>query len=91
MTGTGWVVSAGLLTYVSPSRLDDDGTPAASLLLNLGHALPGFLVGVVCCTNRDFVLDPTQTVQLNTPFTTEAEQKTMIEWERKRDRLDKKT
>lgn len=70
MTGAGCVRSyAGLLTYVSPSRLDDDGAPAASLLLNLGHALPGLLVRVVCCTNCDFVLDAAQTVQLNAPFT----------------------
>lgn len=70
MTGAGCVwFSAGLLTYVSPSWLDDDGAPAASLLLNLGHALPGLLVRVVCRTNCDFVLDAAQAVQLNAPFT----------------------
>lgn len=58
-----------LLTYVSPPRLDDNGTPTASLLLHLGHALPGLLVGVVCGTYCNLVLDPTQTIQLNAPFT----------------------
>lgn len=58
-----------VLTYVSSPRLDDDGTPTASLLLNLGHAFPGLLVGVVCGTYCNLVLDPTQTIQLNAPFT----------------------
>lgn len=58
-----------LLTYVSPPRLDDDGTPTASFLLNLGHAFPGLLVWVVCGTYCNLVLDPTQTIQLNAPFT----------------------
>lgn len=66
VTGAGCVwLSAGLLTYVSPSWLDDDGAPAASLLFHLGHALPGLLVRVVCRTNCDFVLDGAQAVQLN--------------------------
>lgn len=69
-----------LLTYVSPPRLDDNGTPTASLLLNLGHAFPGLLVGVVCCTYCNLVLDHTQTIQLNAPFTTKAKRKP---WERK--------
>lgn len=81
MTGAGCVrSSAGLLTYVSPSRLDDDGAPAASLLLNLGHALPGLLVRVVCCTNCDFVLDAAQTVQLNAPFTSTRARRGSREW-----------
>lgn len=68
-TGAGCVcLSAAHLTYVSPARLDDDGAPAARLLLNLGHALPGLLVRVVCCTNCDLVLDAAQAVQLNAPF-----------------------
>lgn len=60
---------AALLTHVSPSWFDDDGAPAASLLLNLGHALPGLLVRVVCRTNCDFVLDAAQAVQLNAALT----------------------
>lgn len=58
-----------LLTYISPPWLDDNGTPTTSLLLNLGHAFPGLLVGVVCGTYCNLVLDPTQTIQLNAPFT----------------------
>lgn len=68
-------VPSCLLTYVSPSRLDDNGTPTASLLFNLGHAFPGFLVGVICCTYCNLVLDPTQTIQLNTAFTTKVKRK----------------
>lgn len=56
-------------THVSPTRLDDDSSTAAGLLLGLSHALPGFLVGVVCGAYRDFVLDPSQAVQLYAPFT----------------------
>ncbi len=56
-------------TQVSPAGLDDDGSTAAGFLLGLSHALPGFLVGVVCGTHRDFVLDPSQAVQLYAPFT----------------------
>lgn len=56
-------------THVSSSRLDDDGSTAPGLLLGLSHALPGFLVGVVCGAYRDFVLDPSEAVQLYAPFT----------------------
>lgn len=69
-----------LLTYVSPPRLDDNGAPAASLLLDLRHAFLGFLVGVVRCTYCNLVLDPSQTIQLNAPFTAKAKRKL---WERK--------
>ena len=69
-----------LLTYVSPPWLDDNGTPTASLLLNLSHALPGLLVGVVCGTYCNLVLDPTQTIQLNAPFTAKTKRRL---WERK--------
>lgn len=62
-------VPSCLLTYESPPGLDDDGTPTASLLLDLGHVFPGLLVGVVCGTHCNLVLDPTQTIQLNAPFT----------------------
>lgn len=57
------------LTYISSPRLDDDSTPTASLLLDLGHIFPGLLVGVICGTYCNLVLDPTQTIQLNAPFT----------------------
>lgn len=63
------------LTHVSPPRLDDDRTPAAGLLLCLSHALPGLLIGVVCGTHSDLVLDPTQAVQLNAPFTGTTEER----------------
>lgn len=63
------VTSARVLTYISTPRLDDDGTPTAGLLLHLSHTFPGLLVGVVCGTYCDLILDPTQTIQLNVPFT----------------------
>lgn len=74
------VIVSRFLTYVSSPRLDDDGTPAASLLLNLGHAFLGLLVGVVCGTYCNLVLDPTQTIQLNAPFTAKTKRRW---WERK--------
>ena len=58
-----------LLTYISSPRLNDNGTPTASLLLDLGHVFSGLLVGVVGGSYCNLVLDPTQTIQLNTPFT----------------------
>lgn len=66
---------SSLLTYVSPSRLDDNGAPAAGLLLHLCHAFLGFLVGVVRCAYCNLVLDPSQTIQLNAPFTAKAKRK----------------
>lgn len=74
------VIVLRFLTYVSSPRLDDDGAPAASLLLNLGHAFLGLLVGVVCGTYCNLVLDPTQTIQLNAPFTAKTKRRW---WERK--------
>lgn len=62
------------LTHISPSRLDDDGSAAPGFLLGLSHALPGFLVGVICGAHRDFVLDPSQAVQLYAPFTKKKDQ-----------------
>lgn len=64
-----------LLTYVSPPRLDDNGAPAAGLLLDLSHAFLGFLVGVVRCTDCNLVLDPSQTIQLNAAFTAKPKRK----------------
>lgn len=54
------------LTHVAAAGLDDNGTSAARLLLGLGHALPGLLVGVVRGAYRDLVLDAAQAVQLHT-------------------------
>ena len=83
---TDWCMLGGLpvsvpclLTYISPPWLDDNGTPTTSLLLNLGHAFPGLLVGVVCGTYCNLVLDPTQTIQLNAPFTAKTKKR---QWER---------
>ena len=57
------------LTDVSTAGLDDDGPPAASLLLHQRHALPGLLVRVIGGADSDLVLDPGQAVQLNAAFT----------------------
>lgn len=53
------------LTDKSAAGLDDNGAPAASLFLDLGHALTSLLVRVVCGTYSNLVLDGTQAVQLN--------------------------
>lgn len=81
------VLLSGILTYVSSPRLDDDGTPAASLLLNLGHAFSGLLVGVISGTHCNLVLDPTQAIQLNAPFTAKTKRS---HWERMEDSDDQK-
>lgn len=59
---------APILTQVTASRLNDDGPAAPRLLLGLRHALPCLLVGVICGTHRDFVLDAAQAVQVDVPM-----------------------
>ena len=63
-----WGCPPLVLTDVSPARLDDDGPPAAGLLLHQRHALAGLLVRVIGGAHRDLVLDPGQAVQLNAAF-----------------------
>lgn len=58
-----------VLTDVSAAGLDDDGPPAAGLLLHQRHALPGLLVRVIGGAYCDLVLDARQAVQLNAAFT----------------------
>lgn len=57
------------LTNVAASRLDNDGTPAPSLRLHLGHALLCLLVGIISGTDSDFVLNAAKTIQLDAPIT----------------------
>lgn len=54
-----------LLTYVSAPRLNDNGTPAARLLLRLCHALPCLLVRVVRGTHSDLILYAPQAIQVD--------------------------
>lgn len=54
-----------LLTYVSPAGFDDDGAPAARLLLRLGHALLRLLVGIVSSTHGDFILYASKAIQMD--------------------------
>lgn len=66
------------LTHISTARLDDDGWPAAWILLSLSHALLSLLVGVICGTHCDFVLDPSQAVQLYAPFSMTRQKSTSL-------------
>ncbi len=45
-------------------RLDLNGGAAPDVLLHLRHALPGRLVGVVCGTNCDLVLNAALALQV---------------------------
>lgn len=54
-----------LLTYISAPRLNDNGTPAARLLLRLRHALPCLLVRVVRGTHSDLILYAPQAIQVD--------------------------
>ena len=46
------------------SRFDLYGGATPAVLLHLGHPLAGHLVGVLCGTHGDLVLDDTLTFQL---------------------------
>lgn len=50
-------LSPSLRTLVASSVLDDDGPPAASLLLGLGHALASFVVRVIRGVDRHLLLN----------------------------------
>jgi len=73
------------LTDVSAAGFDDDGPPAAGLLLHQRHALPCLLVRVIGGADRDLVLDPGQAVQLNAAFTVERERERARARERERE------
>lgn len=51
-------------TLVAPPVFDDNGPPAASLLLGLGHALTSFVVRVIRGVNRHLLLNHAKAWQL---------------------------
>lgn len=58
-----------ILTWMCGSRFDLNGRAAPAVLLHLRHPLAGHLVGVLCRTHGNLVLDDALTFQLFTAVT----------------------
>lgn len=58
------LVCLRVLTLVAPPVFDDNGPPAACLLLGLGHALTSLIVRVICSVDCHLLLNHPETWQL---------------------------